>query len=70
MNITVTKKTLTDALALLERIIPTRSSNPTLTALHVPATESGPTPPGPCHAWSVLGITGFGANGEPKPVPG
>ncbi|GGI87023.1 DNA polymerase III subunit beta [Deinococcus wulumuqiensis] len=43
MNITVTKKALTDALSLLERVIPTRSSNPLLTALHVAATDSGLT---------------------------
>lgn len=41
MKITVTKKALTDALSLLERIIPTRS--PTLSALHVAATETALT---------------------------
>ena len=43
MKINITKKTLSDALALLERIIPSRSSNPTLTALHAHATDAGLT---------------------------
>lgn len=43
MKINVAKKALTDALALLERVIPTRSSSPTLTALHVAATDTALT---------------------------
>lgn len=39
--ISVTKKALNTALARLTRVIPTRSSNPTLTAVHVTVAETG-----------------------------
>ncbi|MFC3861949.1 DNA polymerase III subunit beta [Deinococcus antarcticus] len=43
MKANVTKKTLNEGLSLLERVIPSRSSNPLLTSLKVEATEAGLT---------------------------
>ncbi|ABF44307.1 MULTISPECIES: DNA polymerase III subunit beta [Deinococcus] len=43
MRAHVTKKTLSEGLGLLERVIPSRSSNPLLTALKVEASEAGLT---------------------------
>ena len=43
MKANVTKKTLSEGLGLLERVIPSRSSNPLLTALKVEASEAGLT---------------------------
>ncbi|KQR15633.1 DNA polymerase III subunit beta [Deinococcus sp. Leaf326] len=43
MRANVTKKTLSEGLGLLERVIPNRSSNPLLTALKVEASETGLT---------------------------
>ena len=43
MNVHVTKKILSEGLGLLERVIPSRSSNPLLTALKVEASEAGLT---------------------------
>lgn len=41
MRVQVTKKTLSEGLSLLERVIPARSSNPLLTALRIEADEGG-----------------------------
>lgn len=43
MKANVTKKTLSEGLGLLERVIPSRSSNPLLTALKVQASTTGLT---------------------------
>lgn len=43
MKANVTKKTLSDGLSLLERIIPNRNSNPLLTSMKIEAEESGLT---------------------------
>ncbi|ANC70347.1 MULTISPECIES: DNA polymerase III subunit beta [Deinococcus] len=43
MKANVTKKTLNEGLGLLERVIPSRSSNPLLTALKVETSEGGLT---------------------------
>ncbi|GAA5514318.1 beta sliding clamp [Deinococcus carri] len=43
MRAHVTKKTLSEGLGLLERVIPSRSSNPLLTALKVEASDAGLT---------------------------
>src|SRR6476646_6837317 len=43
MKANVTKKTLSEGLGLLERVIPSRSSNPLLTSLKVEASEAGLT---------------------------
>lgn len=41
MKATVTKKVLSEGLGLLERVVPSRSSNPLLTSLKIDATEQG-----------------------------
>lgn len=41
MQVQVTKKTLSEGLSLLERVIPNRSSNPLLTALKIEASDRG-----------------------------
>lgn len=43
MRAHVTKKTLSEGLGLLERVVPSRSSNPLLTSLKVEASEAGLT---------------------------
>ncbi|CAM3940408.1 MULTISPECIES: DNA polymerase III subunit beta [Deinococcus] len=43
MKAHVTKKTLSEGLGLLERVVPSRSSNPLLTSLKVEASEAGLT---------------------------
>lgn len=41
MRIVASKKVLSDAFGLLERIVPTRSSNPLLTSVHVEVVDTG-----------------------------
>ncbi|KQR25581.1 DNA polymerase III subunit beta [Deinococcus sp. Leaf326] len=43
MRVQITKRTLSEALGLLERVIPTRSTNPLLTMLRMDASETGLT---------------------------
>ncbi|UBV45483.1 DNA polymerase III subunit beta (plasmid) [Deinococcus taeanensis] len=43
MHVNVTRKALSDALGLMERVIPSRSSNPLLTSLKVDVSEHGLT---------------------------
>ena len=43
LHVQVTKRTLSEALGLLERVVPTRSTNPLLTMLRLDASEAGLT---------------------------